>query len=110
MKSRKREKYEVIGDKIKKYENVFGSLHLDETKPFIVRIDGHCFSKFMSCFILPFDAHFQNVMIETTKDIINQFHGITGYTQSDEISILFPPVITKEEDKGKTFVFKGNFR
>lgn len=75
MKNIKREKYEIIGDKIKKYEEVFGDLHLDPTKPFIIRIDGHCFSKFMSCFLLPFDHIFQDVMIETTKDIINEFHG-----------------------------------
>jgi tRNA(His) 5'-end guanylyltransferase len=107
-KSTKREKYEKIGNKMKQYESVFGDLVLDSTKPFIVRIDGHCFSGFMSCFISPFDQHFQDAMIETTKDIINEYHGITGYTQSDEISILFPPIIIeKEEDKPKTLIFGG---
>lgn len=107
MKQTKREKYEIIGDKIKKYEAIFGDLKLDPTKPFIIRIDGHCFSKFMKCFLLPFDKYFQDVMIETTKDIINEFHGITGYTQSDEISILFPPVIIDIEKDKRTFIFGG---
>jgi tRNA(His) 5'-end guanylyltransferase len=30
-------------------------------------------------------------MEQTTKDLVNEFGAVTGYTQSDEISLIFPP-------------------
>ncbi len=39
------------------------------------------------CFkILVFEA-----MHRTTADLISNFHATTGYTQSDEITLIFPP-------------------
>lgn len=36
-------------------------------------------------------------MLRTTKDLVNEFQAATGYTQSDEITLIFPPQY--EEDK-----------
>lgn len=58
----------------------------------VIRVDGRSFSNFTynSKFDKPFDLTFHSWMIETTKALVNELGGIYGYTESDEISILFP--------------------
>lgn len=59
----------------------------------IARIDGRSFTKLTKekiDFEAPFDMRFRDYMIETTKHLMNcGFKIIYGYTQSDEISLLF---------------------
>lgn len=61
----------------------------------VARLDGHGFTKFTNHknFQKPFDEDFRDIMVETTKRIMEEsgFHIIYGYTQSDEISLLFHP-------------------
>jgi len=57
--------------------------------PFIVRLDGHRFSKFTVGFTKPFDKRICDTMIYTTADLVNEFSATTGYTQSDEITLVF---------------------
>ena len=59
----------------------------------VIRVDGRSFSNFTSSdkFDKPFDLTFHSWMVETTKALVNELGGIYGYTESDEISILFPP-------------------
>lgn len=58
----------------------------------VIRVDGRSFSNFTynSKFDKPFDLTFHSWMIETTKALVNELGGLYGYTESDEISILFP--------------------
>ena len=58
----------------------------------ICRIDGHKFSKFTKGFDKPFDKILSETMIKTTESLIKKFGAVTGYTQSDEISLVFPPM------------------
>jgi hypothetical protein len=37
-------------------------------------------------------------MLLTTRDLVKEFNAATGYTQSDEITLVYPPQY--EEDKG----------
>ncbi|RFS26991.1 guanylyltransferase [Chitinophaga silvatica] len=59
----------------------------------IARIDGRGFTKLTKeqhNFEKPFDKRFNNIMIETLQHLMNcGFNVIYGYTQSDEISLLF---------------------
>lgn len=55
----------------------------------IVRLDGHKFSKFTKKFKKPFDDIIVYAMKKTTIDLMKQFKAITGYTQSDEITLFF---------------------
>ena len=59
----------------------------------VVRLDGKGFTKFTKSagFEKPFDEDFKKIMVQTTMDLIKYsgFHIIYGYTQSDEISLLF---------------------
>ena len=58
----------------------------------VVRVDGRAFSQFTAPrFAKPFDAHLRDRMIATASALLQELHGIYTYTQSDEISVLFPP-------------------
>jgi hypothetical protein len=53
----KKSMYVEIGDKMKKYENDFSDKILDESKPYIMRLDGHTFHTFARDFVKPFDVN-----------------------------------------------------
>ena len=59
----------------------------------VARLDGHgltCLTKKEWNLEKPFDIRFRDAMIETTKHLMDcGFRIIYGYTQSDEISLLF---------------------
>ncbi len=56
----------------------------------VLRLDGRGFSKLTtSQFDKPFDGRFRDVMHQTCKALLEALHGIYGYTESDEISLLF---------------------
>ncbi|MBO4588410.1 MAG: hypothetical protein J5711_05860 [Bacteroidales bacterium] len=59
----------------------------------VARLDGHGFTRLTRRvwkLEAPFDIRFRDAMIETTKHLMNcGFRMVYGYTQSDEISMLF---------------------
>ncbi len=63
----------------------------------VARIDGRNFTtltKTKGKFEAPFDIRFRDLMVETTKHLMNcGFKVMYGYTESDEISLLFDPNI-----------------
>ena len=66
-------------------------------RPFLVRLDGRSFSKFTYGLQKPFDLNFTKAMTLTTSDIVQEFSACTGYTHSDEITIIFPISCSEEE-------------
>ena len=64
----------------------------------VARIDGRNFTRLTKDVIkfeAPFDVRFRDMMIETTAHLMNcGFKAIYGYTESDEISLLFHPEIS----------------
>lgn len=84
-------KTEQLGDDMKAYEVEY-EMQIPGDHAFIVRADGHSFSKFTRGFHQPFDENFKTAMIRTTGDAIVQFHASTGYTHSDEITLIFAPM------------------
>ena len=81
-----------LGDRMKEYESQEQRIPHDEH--IILRIDGHKFSKFTKGFKRPYDKILRDSMIETTKDLVREFGAVTGYTQSDEISLVIPSIYT----------------
>ncbi|MEG3954146.1 tRNA(His) guanylyltransferase Thg1 family protein [Microcoleus sp. herbarium2] len=70
----------------------FHSLRLLPETHTVIRADGRSFSKFTSSsFDKPFDLKFHELMVETAKALLSELDGIYAYTESDEISVLFPP-------------------
>jgi tRNA(His) guanylyltransferase len=60
--------------------------------PVILRLDGNNFSKWTKGLKKPFDSRLSDIMIATTKFLVEETNAIIGYTQSDEITlILYSP-------------------
>jgi tRNA(His) 5'-end guanylyltransferase len=57
----------------------------------IVRVDGRGFTRFTeSRFKRPFDERFRDAMVAAAEALVREMGGIYAYTESDEISVLFP--------------------
>jgi tRNA(His) guanylyltransferase len=58
----------------------------------VLRTDGRSFSRFTeSRFDKPFDERFHQMMRATAQALLEGLGGLYAYTESDEISVLFPP-------------------
>lgn len=77
-----------LGDRMKYLESLTESRLMDRL-PTIVRIDGRAFHTLTRGMKRPYDEKMSNAMIEVTKGLVKEFHACVGYTQSDEISLLF---------------------
>lgn len=60
------------------------------TQPFVIRLDGVAFSTFTKGLPRPFDPRLTEAMVSTTIDLLTKFNATLAYTQSDEISLVFP--------------------
>jgi tRNA(His) 5'-end guanylyltransferase len=83
-------------DELDKKMRVFETAHDYCVLPelfMVARIDGRSFTRLtkeVHRFDAPFDLTFRDYMVETTKHLMNCGFRVTyGYTQSDEISLLF---------------------
>ena len=78
-----------LGDRMKQYERDYQH-QLKGTRPVIVRLDGHNFSKFTKFLQKPLDVRFHFCMENTCKDLLLYFPDCsTAYTQRDEITLIF---------------------
>ena len=57
--------------------------------PVIARLDGKGFSKFTKGLKRPYDERLSRLMIETTKYLVKETNANCGYTQSDEITLMW---------------------
>src|SRR4051795_9990050 len=70
---------------------VFHALRLPPGAWVILRLDGRGFSRFTeSRFEKPFDARFHDGMVQAAQSVLEDLQGLYAYTESDEISVLFP--------------------
>tara|TARA_B100000700_G_scaffold178953_1_gene197624 strand:- start:17588 stop:18433 length:846 start_codon:yes stop_codon:yes gene_type:complete len=92
----------TLGDRMKSYEKLETQQKFIPTLPIVIRIDGRAFSKFTKPFKRPYDKDLTDVMIETTKSLVDQSNAVIGYTQSDEISLI----LFSEDIKSQVF-FNG---
>ncbi|KAH6594270.1 hypothetical protein BASA50_006741 [Batrachochytrium salamandrivorans] len=84
------------GNRLKEMEKE-NDMAVRPTEPYIIRIDGVAFHTFTKGVQLPFDSRITRAMVETTKDLVSRFGPVTGYTQSDEISLVFPAVEVSDD-------------
>ena len=84
-------KKDTLGDRMKHFESCFDYKFI-RSLPMIVRLDGrafHSWTRKTQC-VKPFDHQMMQLMAETTKFLCENCDGcVLGYTQSDEISLLF---------------------
>lgn len=91
------ESKDALGDRMKAYENVESDRRLDVNLPIYVRIDGRGFSKFTAGMDRPYDRRMSDCMVAATKYLVDKTHARMGYTQSDEISLVFLANPDKED-------------
>lgn len=86
--------FEELDKKMRSFEQSLDQVILPELY-LAVRLDGRNFTKLTKeiCrFEAPFDTRFRDAMIDTTKHLMQcGFRIVYGYTESDEISLLFHP-------------------
>lgn len=105
----KKSKYNALETRMKEFERNYPTT-IPAKSPFLVRLDGHSFSKFtrnLDYSKSPFDDAFTNAMVLAMNDLIDEFHAATGYAHSDEITLIFPPAYETEEENTKTHIYGG---
>lgn len=90
-------KKDSFGDRMKKYEGMEADRILLPGLPICVRLDGRAFHTFTRGLDRPYDERLSVMMIETTKRLVEETHALIGYTQSDEISLIYAPAVSSEE-------------
>jgi len=91
-----------FGDRMKQYEAIETARALDPHLPIYARIDGRSFSKFTRGMERPYSPTMSAAMVETTKHLVANTHARVGYTQSDEISLVW-----LAEGEGSDILFSG---
>jgi tRNA(His) 5'-end guanylyltransferase len=78
-----------LGTRMKGYESHQTTPRAMKRLPICVRVDGRAFHTFTRGLERPFDKGFAKAMVETCKFLVSQTHAKIGYTQSDEITLVF---------------------
>lgn len=100
-----KESKDPLGDRMKEYERRETGRAFFQTLPIYARIDGRGFSRFTKGMDRPHDQRLTDAMIEVTKYLVKETHARIGYTQSDEISLVF-----MTEDFTQNLLFKGKIQ
>lgn len=95
-----------LGDKLKDLEQTEAGRKVMKGLPVMARLDGRSFSKFTKGLKRPYDERMSQLMIDTTKYLVDQTQACVGYCQSDEISLCwyFPYESTSE------YMFDGKYQ
>jgi tRNA(His) 5'-end guanylyltransferase len=87
-------KYTVFNKEMRMFENSLDQKIAPDVF-LVARLDGRGFTRLTKELLAldkPFDARFRDAMVETVKSTMQcGFNMLYGYTQSDEISLLFAP-------------------
>jgi tRNA(His) guanylyltransferase len=78
-----------ISDRMKFYERLVADHKLMPLVPVCARIDGRAFHTFCKGLKRPYDERISKLMAETCKFLVLQSNAKIGYTQSDEISLVW---------------------
>lgn len=97
---------DTLGDRLKAQERVEAGRKADKTKPLMCRLDGKAFHTFTRGLKRPYDTRLSNLMIDTTKYLVEHTHANLGYTQSDEISLVWLP----RDDVLFEYMYDGKFQ
>lgn len=78
-----------LGDRMKEYEGKESARRFMPLLPVLARLDGKAFHTFCRSMEKPFDEQFSRAMLRTMEWLVAETNALVGYTQSDEISLLF---------------------
>lgn len=95
-------KFDELDEKMRVFETAHDICVLPQMF-MVARIDGRSFTRLtkeVHRFEAPFDERMRDLMVETTKHLMTcGFNVLFGYTQSDEISLLFHPEVSAFDRK-----------
>jgi tRNA(His) 5'-end guanylyltransferase len=74
---------------MKEYEQAEAGRKTMPRLPVIARLDGRNFSKFTKGLERPYDTRLMNLMREVMSNLVDEADACCGYTQSDEITLVF---------------------
>lgn len=78
-----------LGDRMKLYEGMETQRKSMPYLPLCARLDGKAFHSFCHSLQKPYDTRLSSLMVDTTKFLVESTGALVGYTQSDEISLLY---------------------
>lgn len=78
-----------LGDRMKEYEMAEAGRRALPGLPTLARLDGKAFHTFTKGLERPYDGRLHALMDATTRHLVKESGALIGYTQSDEISLLF---------------------
>lgn len=79
---------DALGTRMKEYEMAEAGRMLLPGLPVMLRLDGKAFHTFTKGLQRPFDKRLTDLMVDTTKFLVESTNAVVGYTQSDEISLI----------------------
>lgn len=79
----------ALGDRMKAYEKRETGRRCMPHLPICARIDGKRFSRWTEGLERPYDQRLSDLMVGTTRHLVSETQAVIGYTQSDEISLVF---------------------
>ena len=82
--------FESLGDRMKYYEK-YNNDPFPPNLPVVCRLDGKGFHNYTRGFNKPFDGRLHDAMDYVCKTLIKKTHASVGYTQSDEITLVYVP-------------------
>lgn len=80
-------KADNLSNRMKAYEVVEAGRCLIPGLPALIRIDGKSFHTFTRGLERPYDKRLSDLMVDTTKFLVEQSNACIGHTQSDEINL-----------------------
>lgn len=80
---------DALGSRMKEYEGVEAQRRCMPRLPVLARLDGKNFSRWTKGLKRPYDERLSNVMVGTTYALVENSGALVGYTQSDEITLVF---------------------
>jgi tRNA(His) 5'-end guanylyltransferase len=95
-----------LGDRCKGFELSEASRRAMRGLPLLARLDGRAFHTFTRDLKRPYEHGMSVSMIETTRYLVQEMHALVGYTQSDEITLVWYQTSQSDSD----FAFDGRFQ
>lgn len=99
--------FESLGDRLKTLEKAEAGRFADRRYPLMCRLDGRSFHTFTRGLPRPYDQRLSDLMVDTTKYLVDKLGARLGYTQSDEISLYWD---LNQADYLSEYIFKGKFQ
>jgi tRNA(His) guanylyltransferase len=95
-----------LGDRCKSLEQAEAGRRAMRGLPLLARLDGRAFHTFTRDLIRPYDVGMSRSMIETTRYLVHHMNALVGYTQSDEITLVWYEAPQSTSD----YAFDGRFQ